>query len=94
MSEPTVRVRATVHGRVQGVGYRMFAAEQAGTLGVRGTVDNRPDGTVVCVAEGGRAEIDRLVARLRQGPWSARVDRVEVVEESGGSPLPSMGVGW
>lgn len=93
MSEPTVRVRAIVHGRVQGVGFRAFAVGVGARLGVRGRVANRPDGTVECVAEGPRPAVETLVKRLREGPGMARVERVDTHEESGGEPLPLMQVG-
>ncbi len=93
MSEPTVRVRAVVHGRVQGVGFRAFALEVGSRLGVNGRVANQPDGTVECVAEGPRPAVDTLVSKLHEGPWGARVERVEVVHETAGEPLPPMRVG-
>lgn len=95
MSEPTVRVRAVVHGRVQGVGFRAFTVDEGARLGVRGRVANRPDGTVECVVEGPRPDVATLVRRLRQGPGFARVERVEVVEEASAEPLPLMTLeGW
>jgi acylphosphatase len=93
MSEPTVRVRAVVHGRVQGVGYRAFAVAAGARLGVRGRVANQPDGTVECVAEGPRPAVETLVRRLHEGPGMARVERVEIREEAGGETLPPMHFG-
>jgi acylphosphatase len=93
MSETTVRVRAVVHGRVQGVGFRAFAVGVGARLGVRGRVANRSDGTVECVAEGPRPAVETLMQRLREGPGMARVERVDVSEDLGGEPLPPMQVG-
>ena len=76
------RVRLVISGRVQGVWYRGSMEREALRLGVAGWVKNRPDGTVEAVAEGGAAAVDDLVAWGRQGPPSARVDRVEVHEEA------------
>jgi acylphosphatase len=81
MTEPRVRVRALVRGRVQGIGFRAFVLHHARALGVGGTVANRPDGTVECVAEGSRPAVDALVERLRRGPFGARVDNLEVRSE-------------
>jgi acylphosphatase len=77
----TVRCRAIVHGRVQGVFYRDTCRRVATDLGVAGWVRNRPDGTVEVVAEGERDAVDRLLAWCRTGPPSARVDRVEIADE-------------
>lgn len=72
------RVEAVAHGRVQGVGFRMFVVDEARQLGLVGWVANEPAGTVRCVAEGHRADLERLVAVLREGPSGAFVDRVDV----------------
>ena len=66
-----------ITGRVQGVGFRWHAAEQAGRLGVAGWARNRVDGTVQVVAEGERAALEALAAWAAQGPARARVDRCE-----------------
>jgi len=70
------RLVALVHGRVQGVGFRIFVLESARSLGLRGSVKNCPDGCVHVEAEGPREELDRLLALLRHGPRAARVERV------------------
>jgi acylphosphatase len=57
------------------VGFRAFVVATA-TVG--GTVCNLPDGSVECIAEGQRRQIEELIVRLRQGPPAARVDSVEV----------------
>ena len=44
------RVKVTVKGFVQGVGYRFFAVRQANNLGVKGYVKNLIDGGVEAVA--------------------------------------------
>lgn len=38
---------------------------------------NRDDGTVEFVAEGGRADLERLEQSARRGPQTAHVDRVD-----------------
>jgi acylphosphatase len=70
------RLDATVRGRVQGVGYRVFALREAMALGVDGYVANEVDGSVRVVAEGGRRDLEALLARLQDGPPAAIVDRV------------------
>ncbi len=72
------RLEVVVHGRVQGVGYRMFAARVAAGHGITGWVANEPDGAVRCVAEGSRAALETFVRDLEIGPPGAVVDRLEV----------------
>ena len=72
-------VRALVHGRVQGVGFRSFIEDAAANLGLAGFARNRSDGrSVEVVAEGPRVSLERLLKELRQGPPLARVERVDV----------------
>ena len=73
----TERLDATVHGRVQGVGFRYFVVREAMDLGVVGWVANDNDGTVRCVAEGPRPTLETLLHLLEGGPPSARIDRVD-----------------
>src|SRR4051794_25389712 len=77
-SEGPVRLDATVSGRVQGVGFRYFVLRVASGLDLTGWVANTPDGSVQCVAEGERRDLERLLSALRDGPPGARVDRVAV----------------
>ena len=90
-STPTadcVRVRAVVHGRVQGVGFRYHAYEQARRLGVTGYVRNKWDGTVEVVAEGRRGALDLFLSWLQQGPRAAHVTHVDVRWPSLGDAPP------
>jgi len=83
--------RAVVRGRVQGVGFRWFAERNAQTLGVRGWVRNRADGTVETLAEGDEKAVGEYLARLSRGPLGSRVDEV-VVEEAAGEGLSAFEV--
>jgi acylphosphatase len=76
-----IRRRVIVHGRVQGVWFRGSTEAQARAAGVAGWVRNRPDGSVEAVFEGEADAVGRLVAWCREGPRSARVDRVEAFAE-------------
>lgn len=81
------RLEATVHGRVQGVGYRVFALREAMDLGLDGFVANLADGSVRVVAEGPAARLDDLVRRLHDGPPAGWVDDVQTRWE------PARGIG-
>lgn len=67
-------------GRVQGVGYRAFVADEAVRHGVGGWVRNRRDGTVEAVFAGPEEAVDAVIAACRRGPWGASVAGVTVRE--------------
>jgi acylphosphatase len=77
MADP-VRVHVLVSGRVQGVAFRAYTADEARRLGVRGWVRNLADGRVEVEAEGERADVEALVAFCRRGPPAASVERADV----------------
>jgi len=81
--------RFTISGRVQGVGFRQFAADAAQREGLSGWVRNRADGSVEALADGEVEAVTRMERALRTGPRGARVDEVLVVDEpSGGERQP------
>ena len=69
-------VHVIVHGRVQGVNFRAFAARRAEELGLTGYVRNLANGAVEVVAEGERDGLKKLSEYLKTGPPSARVDSI------------------
>jgi acylphosphatase len=76
------RRRVVIHGFVQGVYFRDTVRQRAVTRAVTGWVRNNRDGTVEAVFEGEPDAVEQLVAFCHNGPRGARVDRVEVVEET------------
>ena len=76
-----MRRRVVVHGRVQGVGFRLAIARAAETRGASGWVRNRVDGTVEAVFEGQPDIVESLVRFCGEGPRGAAVARVATVEE-------------
>ena len=67
-------MRVRLEGRVQGVWFRAWAAEEAMRLGLRGWVRNRADGSVEAQFCGPAARVEEMVAACRRGPPLARVD--------------------
>ncbi|MEO5897273.1 MAG: acylphosphatase [Vicinamibacterales bacterium] len=67
-----------ISGRVQGVGFRVFAEAQAAVEGVHGYIRNLPDGRVEVQVEGDQESVDRIESALRRGPAGARVENVQV----------------
>jgi acylphosphatase len=70
------RLEARVKGRVQGVGFRYYVLTEAQRLGLTGWVANEQDGSVQCVAEGPRADLELLLEALKEGPAMAIVEHV------------------
>ncbi len=67
-----------VSGRVQGVYFRKFTVDNATDLGLTGFAKNLPDGRVEVVAEGKRADIEKLLGLLGEGPSHAAVKDLDV----------------
>jgi acylphosphatase len=89
MGEPqadrrTVRVR--IEGGVQGMGYRYWTERVAGELGLGGWVRNCRDGSVEALFSGPADDVAQMLERCREGPPSARVTAVKVLEEGGTAP--------
>lgn len=73
-----VALRAT--GRVQGVSFRAYAAQEAVRLEVAGWVRNAEDGAVEAHVEGPDDAVAEMIAWCRTGSPSADVEAVEVDE--------------
>jgi acylphosphatase len=86
------RLEATVRGRVQGVGFRYFVVRQGRQYGLVGWVANEADGSVYCVAEGPRADLERLLADLEAGPPAAIVERVDTRWSGATGSFPLFGI--
>ena len=69
-------VQVILYGYVQGVFFRAFASERATQLGLTGYVRNLSRGTVEINAEGERKQLDQLIGYLKNGPPSAKVEKV------------------
>ncbi len=80
-AEGAKRVHVFVSGRVQGVGFRAWAAREARMLKLAGWVKNLPDGRVEAVVQGPPEQVDALVEKLKGGPRAARVEKLDVRDE-------------
>jgi acylphosphatase len=79
--------RLRIHGRVQGVFYRGWSVTTARALGLRGWVRNRRDGSVEMLVHGDAERVEAMIARCREGPPAASVERVEVAEDAEEAPV-------
>ncbi len=80
--EANARVHVIIHGRVQGVFFRLKTQAAARQYGANGWVRNLPDGTVEAVMEGSPKAVESLLAWCNQGPRLARVEKVDISRES------------
>jgi acylphosphatase len=76
------RVKFTVKGIVQGVGYRFFAYTNATKLKLRGYVRNLYNGDVEVVVVGDENVIEEFKSKLKIGPQRARVEKIIQEEET------------
>jgi acylphosphatase len=72
-----------VRGRVQGVGYRAWVADEADARNIEGWVRNCRDGSVEALFAGPADVVAAMIASCRRGPSMARVD---AVQEDDGHP--------
>jgi acylphosphatase len=75
------RIKITVYGLVQGVGFRYHTRRKALQLGLTGYVKNKPDGTVEIVADGANEVLQELIDWAQVGSPNAQVERLEVQEQ-------------
>jgi bifunctional non-homologous end joining protein LigD len=73
-------VRASVRGRVQGVGFRDETLRRAQRLGVLGWVRHWDDGSLLVHVEGPVEAVEGMVEFLHAGPPDASVELVEIDE--------------
>lgn len=78
---PTVQAMITttlarITGRVQGVGFRAWAQDEAAALGLSGWVKNEADGSVTALLSGPSDKVAAMLEKLHRGPPGARVDSV------------------
>ena len=66
-----------VRGRVQGVGYRAWVADEAASRNLEGWVRNARDGSVEALFAGPADIVAAMIASCRRGPSMARVDTVK-----------------
>jgi acylphosphatase len=70
-------IHFVVKGRVQGVGFRWWACNQARAFGLSGWVRNRRDGNVEILAIGNAPALRGFASACERGPAAAHVREVE-----------------
>ncbi len=88
--------RLIVKGRVQRVGFRRYALDNAQDLGILGYVKNMPDGSVEVIAQGKDDAVNEFIERIRSAqppiiirdiiieevPLDSSLNRFRIVSES------------
>lgn len=66
MTDKIIEIHAIAKGKVHGVGFRYTTQRIALEIGIKGTVENLPDGTVEIYAQGSQAQIALFCKRLEE----------------------------
>jgi acylphosphatase len=72
--------RLRIRGGVQKIGFRVWVEREALTLGLKGWVRNRLDGSVEVLVAGPPEVVTRMVERCKRGPPLAKVESIDVEE--------------
>ncbi len=82
MSE-TITRHLSIHGLVQGVGFRRYMIYEAQQLDIGGWVRNRSDGSVEAVVQGSEAAVATIIECAQRGPRASQVSTVTVSAAEG-----------
>jgi acylphosphatase len=77
----TRRVRAVISGRIEGVGFEVFAQRRARSLGLTGRLRKSGEARMEALIEGPDEGVARLLDELRSRPRAAKVEKIETQEE-------------
>ena len=69
-------IKLTIHGKVQGVGYRRWFEQQALALEIKGYVKNLDSGEVEAVIVGTENQLHAIIQRSYTGPSRAEVSKI------------------
>ncbi|MCL5771052.1 MAG: acylphosphatase [Actinobacteria bacterium] len=71
-----------IEGRVQGVGFRYFAFNNALKHNITGYVKNLPDGNVEIVCSGEKQDLDKFISKMKKGPSFSYISSFKINELS------------
>jgi len=81
------KCRIQVIGKVQGVAFRYYTKKKADELGLLGTTENQPDGSVITFVCGDEEVVDLFIEWCNLGSPASRVDEVIITD----LPLEELG---
>jgi acylphosphatase len=82
MMEGIKHFEVLVSGRVQGVGFRYAARNQARALSLKGWIKNQSDGSVLSAVQGDLESCQKYIQWCRGGTGYSWVERVEIKEKA------------
>ncbi len=85
MTEPTI-FRLRIKGRVQGVGFRDWASDEATSRKLDGWIRNRSDGSVELLVAGTDENVQDMLRALTQAPPLAQVHNIDIHKEAAPPP--------
>jgi len=71
-------LKLIIFGKVQGVGYRYYTRLYANEIGIKGTVKNQLDGTVIVYASGNEEQCELFLEKLYKGSPFSKVSHIEI----------------
>lgn len=74
-----VKIKMTVKGMVQGVGFRYYCYRSALQLGIKGYAKNLHNGDVEIEAEGGISEMNEFIKQIQMGPKFSKINSTSVI---------------
>jgi len=87
------KLKVTISGRVQGIGYRAFVAHYAKLLGIKGYVRNLPDDRrVEAVLVGDEKAVEKLIWIMKNKHPLAVVESIKIEEYEGEEDFKSFEV--
>lgn len=72
-----LELRATIHGDVQGVGFRHTTRTLAHQLNLKGYVRNKADGSVEILAQGEKPVLKHLLEKLKSAFDGDYIDHID-----------------
>ena len=69
-------LKLTIHGKVQGVGYRRWFEDKANNLNLKGYVKNLANGDVEAIVVGTVKDVNEIIQLSMTGPHTSKVDQI------------------
>lgn len=69
-------LKLTIHGKVQGVGYRRWFEDKANNLNLKGYVKNLANGDVEAIVVGTVEDVNAIIQLSMTGPIGSKVDQI------------------